>query len=132
VYARDSGESGSAGGPGTALGKRMDMGGGGYIAPRVPATTDATDTAARVPKVRRDRRGGGAVENVRERDVTALRCNSLINFEAIIPYSSTPPGLLARKLRERCGCGPSHRVRWRQYDAGGCATIGKNSHSHRL
>ena len=50
---KNCGESGSAGGPGAARGKRIDITGGGYTAPRVPATSDAIATAANVARGRR-------------------------------------------------------------------------------
>lgn len=49
----DSGELGSAGGPGAGLGNRMDIVVGGYIAPRVYAPrerTTAADSVVREPK----------------------------------------------------------------------------------
>ena len=48
MKAIDSGERGSAGGPGAALGNRMAMGGGGNIAPSVPAVTAMPTAAATV------------------------------------------------------------------------------------
>jgi len=48
VNAIDSGDKGSAGGPGATLGNRMAMGGGGNIAPSVPAVTAMPTAAANV------------------------------------------------------------------------------------
>lgn len=84
VYAWDSGESGSAGGPGAARGKRMFNGGGGYMAPSVPATTEATATAMKVPRCRLWRGSGGAVESNRTWGASTFRRSILSVFVDIL------------------------------------------------
>ena len=63
----------------------MDIGGGGYMAPSVPATTDATVTAATVPRVGL-RRGEEAEKNraLRGRALRAGRRRANMNSFGVV------------------------------------------------